>query len=98
MKKLEVLQYSEKVRTRLNIAMQNKGVTQAQVAHYMGVSPTTVTSWCKKGNIPSVTQIAELAEFLEVSPCWLAGFTGAVTGMADDNDKAVIAIIKALLQ
>ena len=98
MKDVDILAHGEKIRYRLNIAIQNKGLTQTQVAHALQVSPSTVSGWCNKGYIPAVTQIIDLAQLLEVSPAWLAGFTGAITGLADDNDKAVIEIIKALLK
>ncbi len=45
-------------------------LTQAELAHEMGVSQQWVSS-VESGEIPSLSRLLEIAEVLEVSPCRL---------------------------
>ncbi len=46
---------------------QNRGLTQADLAHELGVAPSTVYTWESGKVIPSVVQLRHLAEFFNVS-------------------------------
>lgn len=42
--------------------------TQFALASAVGVSPSTVTKWCKKGAMPTNENLIEIAKFLRVMP------------------------------
>lgn len=58
---------------RLNAVLQQKGISQSQLAGRMAVSRSTVTGWLRYGKLPDGGLLAKLADELHVSADWLLG-------------------------
>jgi transcriptional regulator with XRE-family HTH domain len=73
-------------RQRLVIALQNgrrRGITQEVVAAKLGVRQSAISNWKRGAREPSLAQIKQLAEALEVPAEWL--LFGDVTRLSPDE-------------
>jgi len=52
---------------RLRHYISMKETTQEQVAEYVGVSPATVSFWCKGARVPRMDKIDALCKFFDCS-------------------------------
>ena len=57
--------------TRLREVIHSRGLTQAGLAHSLGVREATVSSWFNSGAVPSGVLILRLPKLLEVDGHWL---------------------------
>ena len=73
----------EAVAGRLRTARELAGLSQAQVAHQLGVHRPTVTEIEAGRRRVAAEELAQLAELYEVDVNWLLGF------VADGNDSMV---------
>ena len=65
---------AERIKSRLD---RSKGLTQANLARFCGVSTGAVSQWMGGGGI-DLKNIVKIAQFLEVSPKWLQTGEGEV--------------------
>lgn len=74
---------------RLAAALEERGLTQASLAHRAGVNPSSVSHWVTGRREPDLDTINSVAGFLGVSPAWLAFGDGEmVDGPATDPADA----------
>lgn len=57
----------------LNTALQEKKLTQAQLAQKADTSPQNISKYCKGNALPDLGIVAQIAEALNVSVDWLLG-------------------------
>ena len=76
----------------LRKARLSKGLTEKQVAEYVGVAPQTVSDW-EQGELPNmrIQNLRKLAEILDLSPNDISGYTESI-------DPEVILIAKQISQ
>ena len=68
-------EYKEnKVADRLSIALKKSGLTQSELSEKTGINFSTISSYVSGRFEPKRTPLMKLAEALDVSPTWLAGF------------------------
>lgn len=61
------------VAENINITLKEKDLQQKELAHYLGIAPSTLNGWLKLGrSIPS-KYLIRISEFLEVSIEYLLG-------------------------
>jgi len=65
---------AERIKSRLD---RSKGLTQANLARFCGVSTGAISQWMGGGGI-DIKNIVKIAQFLEVSPKWLQTGEGEV--------------------
>ena len=53
--------------------LDEKGYTQADMAHYMGVTTSSAWAWMHGANVPRLTKIQKLATWLGTTPNFLIG-------------------------
>lgn len=58
---------------RIRDLRQEKNLTQPQLAKELGVSNAVISYWENDINEPKATYIKRIAEFFDVSPCYLLG-------------------------
>lgn len=56
---------------RLNASMERVGITQAQLARDLGISPASISAWCAGTKKPNTENLIALAAILGVSPGYL---------------------------
>jgi transcriptional regulator with XRE-family HTH domain len=61
----------EKFRERLNLALKQKGISQAEFARKMSTEPQNVNLWKVRGGIPRAHFI-KACDVLDVDPAWLS--------------------------
>lgn len=79
---------------RLRLAMDQRGLTQRDLARALGVREATVSAWFQQGKLPSGTTMLALPGALQVDGHWL--LTGEQGGAASVDPDGV-AELKALL-
>ena len=82
---------AERIKSRLD---RSRGLTQASLARFCGVSTGAVSQWISGGGIDQ-RNIAKIAQFLEVSPKWLQTGEGEIKtycGNEETPPAGVIAI------
>jgi transcriptional regulator with XRE-family HTH domain len=58
--------------SRLRFILKVRNMTQAQLAHAVGVAQATVSRWqSSRSNYPSLDSLNFIAHVVKVSPCWL---------------------------
>ena len=77
--------------SRIRHARKGRGLSQAKLALYVGVSRGAVANWeSVDGNSPSATKLAALAEITKVRFEWLATGRGEISfGIGDGDVPAV---------
>lgn len=70
--------------------LQQKNLTQLELAEYMGVASSTVSDWCSGKKYPRVQKIERMAAFLGV------GMEELTTDVLDNVDVAFYGEYKAL--
>lgn len=73
--------------TRLNILMEETGVSSYRLAKALGVHQTTIANW-KAGRKPQAKHMADVAVYFGVSLKWLKG------GKWDAREKEAIDIVQ----
>lgn len=63
-----------KVGIRLKDALKLRDISQSELSAKTGISDSKISSYINGRYEPRSNTIAKLAEFLDVSPAWLAGF------------------------
>ena len=58
---------------KLREARKNKGYTQEQIAHLLGIAKSTYTGYEKGVREPDLFKIKRLVEVLDVDSSWLLG-------------------------
>lgn len=58
---------------RLNKALREKGVTQAELARRLNLPPTNIWRWCKGDRLPGAQNIRLICKSLDISANWLLG-------------------------
>lgn len=67
--------YTEnRVAARLTTALQQRKMTQSELAEKTGINFSTISSYASGRFEPKRTPLMKMAEALNVSPTWLAGF------------------------
>jgi len=51
---------------RIKSVLAEKGVSQKTLAEALGVTPGTVSTWCRNFKQPEISTFFEIAKFLEV--------------------------------
>jgi transcriptional regulator with XRE-family HTH domain len=57
----------------LRAALEDAGLTQADLARMIGVSPGSIGNWCQATAMPSVEHLVEIARIVRQSVSWLVG-------------------------
>jgi len=65
---------------------RQKGYNQRDIANALGISPSAVSDWVKKGSTPSGKRLSRLSELLGVSIEYLV--SGNETGSRTSNDQS----------
>lgn len=60
---------------RLTGLMNEKGVNKTILAKTIGVSRSTIVSWCEGRTVPYISKVVLLVKFFGVSSDYLAGLT-----------------------
>ena len=68
---------------KLREARKNKGYTQEQIAHLLGIAKSTYTGYEKGVREPDLFKIKRLVEVLDVDSSWLLG--------VDDSPSSITA-------
>lgn len=50
---------------RIKVMLAARGISNEELAHHLGMTPTSVANWCTNRIQPSVITIFQIAEFLE---------------------------------
>lgn len=58
---------------RLKIALENKDISQSQLAKQLGFTSAAVNRWCQNITEPDAKMLVSIANFLEVSTDFLLG-------------------------
>jgi len=66
--------------SRLTSLLKERGITQAEFAARIGVTPQEVSYW-KKGREPKFSVVKRTAEFLEVTTDYLLGANGGAASV-----------------
>ena len=67
--------FSKMFGERLTGLMIERGVGKAELARVVGVSRSTIASWCEGKNVPYIDKLLDLVKFFGVSSDYLAGLT-----------------------
>ena len=59
---------------RIKEAFRFSGLKQQQLADFLGVNKSVVSTWVGGRNTPDVEKMIKIAAFLKVNPAWLAGY------------------------
>lgn len=51
---------------RIKAVIAEKGISNIQLAHGIGVNPSTVSTWCTNRKQPAYETLLKIAEFLNV--------------------------------
>lgn len=54
------------VMNRIKVTLVEKGKTNRWLAEQMGKSENTISRWCSNKSQPSITQLQEIAQYLNV--------------------------------
>lgn len=77
---------------RLKLAMQQAGVTQAQIAKACGIKPPSVHAWLNSNSEPSGNNLLKLSKALNVSGQWLIQGKGSMRDDATEGNVTAAAI------
>ena len=55
-------------------ALNEKGVSQKEIANVLGIAPNTISYFCHDKRIPNTQQVLEIANYLNVSTDYLLGY------------------------
>lgn len=72
---------------RLALALETKGVSQAELARRMEVNPSTASHWITGRRIPDIATVDGIADKLGVNRAWLAFGDGPMADGAPDSDE-----------
>ena len=61
------------IKQRLREEIKNSGLTCAEIAGRVGVSPEMITQYCTTKKLPALDTFAKLCEVLDVSADYLLG-------------------------
>lgn len=61
------------IKSRLKEEIRNSGMTTAEIAKAIGVSPEMVTQYCTTKKLPKLDTFSELCKVLNVSADYLLG-------------------------
>ena len=70
----------------LNLIMERRGVSQADVARALNVSTAIVSGWCLGRKMPRMDNVTKLAEFLKVKVSTFMSENG-IDEQLDDLDR-----------
>lgn len=59
---------------RIKEAFRFSGLRQQQLADFLGVNKSVVSTWVGGRNTPDVEKMIKIGKFLNVNPAWLAGY------------------------
>lgn len=79
---------------RLQIAMDNAGITQAGLSRVTGINQGTLNHYLRGRYLAKQDRVYTLAEALNVSPSWLMGLDDTVE--APDPDDGILVIYRSL--
>lgn len=63
----------EEIKTRLREEIKRSGMTTAEIAKRIGVTPEMVTQYCTTKKLPRLDTFAKLCQVLDVSADYLLG-------------------------
>ena len=67
---------AELIRQRLKYEIDNCGLTKAEIAKRVGVSPQTISKYMKKDIFPALDTFARLCSVLDVTSDFILGLKG----------------------
>ncbi len=74
---------------KLREARKNKGYTQEQIAHLLGIAKSTYTGYEKGVREPDLFKIKRLVEVLDVDSSWLLGVDDSPSGITAAEYQAI---------
>lgn len=81
---------------RLKIALEDREITQVQLAQELGFTSAAINRWCQKLTQPDNETIVKIARFLKVSTDYLLG-NDDILNESDERLKEKEALKKALV-
>ena len=75
-------QHKAEVGRRLRAAIEALGLTQTEVAHVLGVTPSKLGNWLRGDNYPAAWPMKLFCDRYGISADWI--YRGIVAGMAKD--------------
>lgn len=72
---------------KLNILLQERNLTQAEVAKSIGVSPQTFNTWCKGIALPRMGKLEKIADYFNVPLSYMIEPTVDYYKSIDDLDQ-----------
>lgn len=77
---------------RIESLLKKRGLTQKELAHYLGVTDNTVSYWCNDHRMPNLEQIIIISKYLNVSIDYLTGITDIECVLNTDKNKLLRSI------
>lgn len=78
-------------RVRLMEALKNRGMTPAILGTFTGLNQSTIYRYLSGDRVPSIDQIAKMADALRVDPAWLMGYDVQPDYVVQlDSDTAIL--------
>ncbi len=59
---------------RIKEAFRFSSLRQQELADYLGVNKSVVSTWMNGRNTPDIEKMIKIGKFLNVNPAWLAGY------------------------
>lgn len=72
---------------RIFSLMKDSSISQVQLAHIVGISQSTITSWKQRGSVPSANVIEPIAKALNVSCEYI--ITGKESAESNLSEEAI---------
>lgn len=90
--------------SRLNIALQNKGIKPSVLAYRLGVHQATISNYLKGRYEPKTSTVLKICEVLECDPEWLSGYNSPAFGIKSapeqlelsEGEKELLALFKSV--
>ena len=86
------------VAKRIKELRENSGLSQADIAHRLGISRTSVSAWEMGSSCPNATYLIELSKLFSVTVDFILGIESNMTVKLDDLNNEEREIIFSLLR
>ncbi len=93
---------------RFTALIERKGITQAELGTYLGVTRQCISKWARGDNKPDITYLVKIANYFNVSADYLVGLSDnetvkeniqqacKITGLSDNSINSLISLQKSL--
>ena len=81
-----IIRRTSDCKTRLQIALDAKGIKAVELARRLNISRSTVSQWLSGKTSPKRDRLVEIANCLEVNPAWLMGLDVPMPIIRDSDE------------